>query len=865
MPDRGTPRFFPGCGCATLSEMARNSLIEYFASLRRGDDVAFIEQRGFRTYSCTYAELARRAEACAASLAEHHVEKGDRVLLWGDNSANWVAAFIGCLMRGAVAVPMDRIAAPDFVRRVVEQTGARAAFTDTELAGALHSMDILLLNAPAPSPLAQPQPPAARTTPALTRSDLAEIVFTSGTTAEPRGVALSHGNLLASVEPLEKQIRRYLRYERPFHPLRFVVLLPLSHVFGQLLAILIPPVLGAMVIFPDNLRPGEILRTLRRERATVLVTVPRMLESLRETIERELEAEGKLEKFRKDFVAAEGKHFLRRCWAFRALHRKTGWKFWAFISGGAALPAETEIFWRRTGFAVIQGYGLTETTSLVTVNHPFRTGKGSIGKALPGLGVRVGSGGEVMVRGENVAAGYWCGNALEPVTDKEGWFHTGDVGEQDAQGNLYFRGRQKNVIVTPAGLNIYPGDLEAALRRQPGVRDCVVVGVESGGNAEPCAALLLKAPGEDAAIVQAANSELADFQRIRKWLVWPEADFPRTSTQKPALREIQRAAQKKFRAAAGDVASESHAAEGAHDLLSRFLQNRAVGARGGAAGTPDLSALTSLDRVELVGLLEDRYQIQLDETAFSEAKTADEIEKLIRQPSPSQPPSPYPRWARRWPIRRLREIAYRLLVAPAVYLIAKPQTRGIENLRNFQGPALVISNHVADYDSGLILAALPSRLRRRLAIAMGGERLRGFRHPVEKNPLMRLFRRVQYVLLVTVFDVFPLPKHAGFRESFSYIGELVDHGWNILIFPEGEVTQDGEIHDFRAGIGLLVSRLHVPVVPVRMDGVYELRKAGKIFAKLGTVHVTFGAPVHFPEGASEADITRELQDRVRAL
>jgi long-chain acyl-CoA synthetase len=847
--------------------MALNSLIEYLETLRlRGDDVAFIEQRGFRTYSCTYAELMLRAEAYAAILAKHHVEKGDRVLLWGDNSANWVAAFIGCLMGGGVAVPMDRIAAPDFIRRVVEQTSARVAFTELELAPVLPNMDVLPLNAPAAP--ARPQAPTTKVTPTLTRNDLAEIVFTSGTTAEPRGVALSHGNLLASIEPLEAQIRPYLRYERPFHPLRFVVLLPLSHVFGQLLSILIPPLLGAAVIFPNNLRPGEILRTLRRERATVLVTVPRMLESVRETIERELKAEGKLEKFRTDFAAAEGKHFIRRCWTFRSVHGKTGWKFWAFICGGAALPAEAETFWRRIGYAVIQGYGLTETTSLVTVNHPFRTGKGSIGKALPGLGIRVDPSGEVMVRGENVAVGYWRGDTLQPVTDKEGWFHTGDVGEQDAQGNLYFRGRQKNVIVTPAGLNIYPGDLEAALRRQAGARDCVVVGVDSGGNAEPCAVLLLKNPQGDAVtIVQAANSELADFQRIRKWLVWPEADFPRTSTQKPVLREIQRIAQKQFGTTAENGVSEGRAVEGAQYWLSRFLQSRGVGAsaRSGANQPQDLSPLSSLDRVELAGLLEDHYQVELDETAFSEAKTAAEIENLICRPPPAQQPFIYPRWSRPWPMRWLREIAWRLLVAPAIYLIAKPQTRGLGHLRGIRGPAIIISNHVADYDSGLIMAALPSWMRHRLAIAMGGERLRDFRHPVGNNPFTRLLRRIQYILLVTIFNVFPLPKHAGFRESFSYIGELVDHGWNILIFPEGEVTQDDNVHPFRAGIGLLVSRLHVPVIPARINSIYELRKSGQHFAKFGTVHITFGAPMRFPEDTPAADITHELENRVRGL
>src|SRR5213075_1166085 len=174
-----------------------------------------------------------------------------------------------------------------------------------------------------------------------------------------------------------------------------------------------------------------------------------------------------------------------------------GWKFWAFISGGAALSNDTENFFKRMGYAVVQGYGMTETASLISLNHPFRATEGSLGKVLPDREFKLAEDGEILVRGENVTAGYWKSGALQP-SSKEGWLRTGDLGELDAQGNLRFRGRKKNVIVTPAGLNLYPEDLEAALRKQPAVRDCAVIPFGPGG-AEPYAVLLMMESGDHAA------------------------------------------------------------------------------------------------------------------------------------------------------------------------------------------------------------------------------------------------------------------------------------------------------------------------------------------------------------------------------
>jgi len=849
--------------------MTRQSLIEFLDEYgRRGEEIAVAHRRGYRMERWSYGRIAETARGFAGELAARGIAPGDRVLLWGDNCGEWVAAFFGCVLRGVVVVPIDRVATAEFAGRVAQTVEAKlliasrgAPELDARLARiALEDIEAEHQEARIPE-----------TALSFTRRDTVEIVFTSGTTAEPRGVVLTHGNILANIEPLEAQIQEYLRYEKFVHPLRFLNLLPLSHVFGQLMSMFIPPLLGGMVIFMDTLGPAEVARTIRRERVTALVSVPRLIQSLQGQVEQEVEAQGRIEKFHKDFAAADGEHFVKRCWRFRRVHRQLGWKFWALISGGAALPESVETFWRRLGYAVIQGYGLTETTSLVSVNHPFRTGKGSIGKALPGMEIKLSADGEILVRGENVASGYWQGRQLDAMADAEGWFRTGDLGEMDAEGNLFFKGRRKNVIVTPAGMNVYPEDLEAALRRQAGVRDCVVVGIERDGNAEACAVLLLENKDANAAvIVDAANQSLAEYQRMRRSMVWKEPDFPRTPTQKPLLPQIREAVAEKMGATAGAATSgEKQSAIG--ELISKVTRRGNSRVSEEADLERDLQ-MSSLDRVELMSALEEKYQVDLGETRFVEAKTVGELERLLREP-PARPKTyKFPRWAQRWPVTWIRLGIYYLLVWPATWLLAKPTIRGRENLREVRGPILVVANHVTYVDIGCVLAALPAKFHR-LATAMEAERLYGMRYPSrEMNFFMRMVNRMDYFLVIALFNVFPLPKQSGFRESFAFAGELADRGWSVLVFPEGARTKDGKLAAFRGGIGLLATKLNLPVVPVRIDGLWELaqaRLAGKSSrlkpAPRGAVKVTIGAPVTFAADADAEEIARELERRVKEM
>ncbi len=853
------------------------SLAEFFLANFRAhrDERAYGQRCGYRMEWFTYGQVLEMAVRFAGDLEARGVGKGERVMLWGENCAEWVAAFFGCALRGVVVVPMDDGASAEFAGRVAGQVGAKLWVCSRRHAE--HADEVGAV----PHVVLEDLSQKAGETPALLldsqgaigRDDILQIVFTSGTTAEPKGVVITHGNVLANIGPLEREIRAYLKYERWVHPVRFLNLLPLSHVFGQFLGMFLPPLLGGTVIFQEELKPSEIVNTIRRERVSVLVTVPRVLQSLKQKIERDLEDRGKIEDFRRRFRASEGKHFLRRWWIFREIRRQFGWKFWAFICGGAALDAETEQFWDRLGYAAIQGYGLTETTSLISVNHPFKLGKGSIGKVLPGRDVKLADDGEILIRGGGVAAGYWsggravAGGVTDGVADKDGWYRTGDVGALDEAGNLYFKGRKKEVIVTPGGLNIYPEDLEAALRRQPEVKDCVVVGIERGGNAEACAVVILRddARGEArmAGVVERANQSLAEFQRMRMWVDWPEKDFPRTSTQKPRRNLITAFAAKEILRPGGEVVSAGESP--LEELIGRITGRSVRGLNADAALDSDLG-LSSLDRVELISALEDRYQVDLSETRFSAARTVGDVERMLSGETRVRAEYHYPRWVLRWPVTWARLLVHYLLGKPAMILRAWPRIEGRENLRGWTGPMLVVCNHITDVDFAFVQAALPARLGNWIATATRGEDLEALHTPAAGRGFFgRIYDRTKWVLGVSMLNLFPLPREAGFRQSFAYAGEAVDRGYSVLVFPEGRHTVDGKMNPFRAGIGLLANNLGIPVLPVRIRGLFEVKQAGKKFAPPWTISVRIGQPMKFPAGTAPERIAQELQSAVEAL
>lgn len=852
----------------------RRTLLSYLDDYgRRANSTAFAQRRGLRTVRWSYERLARAAHGFAHELKARDIKHGERVLLCGENSPEWVAAFWGCLLRGAVVVPLDQESAPGFILAVGRETGAKLMLA----AGRSRTVSALKIQTLRLEDLSETVAPYQGTPyPAedITEETLVEIVFTSGTTSQPKGVLLTHRNLLANLQPLEAEINKYLKWEQFFHPIRFLNLVPLSHVFGQFMGIFVPQLIDGEVHFHQSLNPSEIIRATKKSRISVVVLVPRLLDALREWVEREAAARGRAEELRERLAASRSVSAWRRLWTFRHVHALFGWKLWAFVSGGASLSVETETFWRRLGFAVLQGYGMTETASLISVNHPFKQSPGSIGKLMPGYEIKLDAGGEILVRGASVSPGYWTGEGLSTRADEE-WLRTGDVGELDAAGNLYFKGRKKDVIVTAAGLNVYPEDLEAALDRQPEVRASCVIAVEGTHGAEPLAVIILRTPEASAeAAVSRANAQLAEYQQIRRWFIWNAPDFPRTATHKVLKREV--AAQLGQRVK-GEEAKAAESTPGTTaSSPSDFILSHAARTTADAPTRLDSSArlsdlrLDSLGRVELLSALEDRYQIEIDEAAFTAATTVREVEKLVRgeMGERAAAPYPYPKWPRLRPVRWVRALLFYTIVMPMTHLMSRMRVEGRSHLERLNGPALFVANHVTLADHALILVGLPVRFRHRLAIAMEGELLRDWRYPPEEvSRWTRLRWRAQYVLVNLFFHVFPLPKQSGFRQSFAYAGECVDRGESVLVFPEGTRAPLGQMQmsPFKAGIGLLAKELNVVVVPSKLDGLYELKRRRQYSAAPGAVRVIFGQPVKLDLEINPATIAQELERLVADL
>ena len=294
-------------------------------------------------------------------------------------------------------------------------------------------------------------------------------------------------------------------------------------------------------------------------------------------------------------------------------------------------------------------------------------------------------------------------------------------------------------------------------------------------------------------------------------------------------------------------------------MINRIAGTQIIDFDASARLAEDLK-LDSLGRVELLSALEDQYQIEIDEAAITQATTIGDVERIVSEQKSEAVGYPYPRWAMRLPVTWTRFFVYHLFLLPLTWIMCKVRVIGAERLAHLKGPVLFISNHVTDVDAGLILSALPARWRSRLAVAMQGEMLRDWRYPFPTTGwFMRLKGKVEYVLGAALFNVFSLPRQSGFRQSFAYAGEAMDRGFSVLVFPEGAETTDGQVRPFRQGIGLLTSELNVPVVPIMLRGLWELKQRRQFFVRPGAVSVTFGDPIKFPADATPAEITNALE------
>ncbi len=839
---------------------ARDTLLSLIEDLSAHQHTtAYIHRAQYRKHSWTYVQILTYAKKFTVLLDQWGMAKGDRLILWGENSPEWIVCFLGCIFKGIIVIPIDDTSTDEFALKIQRIVRAKRVVLSRRRKLAAEHLQTLhfdeLENEIAPLSASGFVPAS------VMPEDTAEIVFTSGTTAEPKGVIISHRNIMSNLAPIERYVRKYGKWVLPFLSFRFLLLLPLSHMFGQALGIFIPIMMGRTVALMNSLNPDSIARVLKEEKVWIFITVPRILDVLRDYTIREYEERGG--EFRVLYAASEKQKLLRRFWTFRYVLKPFGWRFRCIVVGGAALNKEMEEFWSRLGIAVVQGYGLTETAPIISINNPLTGKKGSIGKAIGDQQIKVEEDGEILVRGSNVTEGYLSESGVVRASAEEGWFRTGDLGEVDDEGYIFFKGRKKDVIVTTEGMNVFPEDVESVLNGMKGVKESVVIGWEKNGRDEVHAVLLLEgSEHEPAGIIKNANEQLSAHQRIRSFSVWKGYDFPRTPTLKIKRREIA-ALLKNQGKTAGPLPVDATQKDEFAEIIRKISGKHDIEIEEKTDLSSDLG-MGSIDRVELLCALEEKYQMHIDEREFSEAKSIEQVKDLLRGHRREGREIKLPRWALTFPVRCMRIVLQHLFFLPFTRIFCPLKIEGKHNLPKGASPFIIISNHISFFDTPVILRALPFSLRRRITPLMMQEFFDDYLKP-EGVPLYRRFLVwIAYFLSTAFFGGYPFPTVGDYRRSMEYTGEIVSRGFCPLVFPEGERTETGKIGGFKPGIGMMVMHMKIPVLPVRIDGLEHVLPIDRYWPRRGTVSVKFGPMMAFKDGTYES-IAEELESAVRSL
>ena len=829
----------------TLIDLVRNS------GERFGRLPALIIRPSFRTRTMTHGDLADAVPRVARVLSDKGLEVGDRAIIWAVNRPEWGLAFLAVVHAGGVAVPLDVRHTVDFGRRIVDQTTPKLvlASRQTEASARALGLPIVWIES-LPDLARRSEPlPAARTE----AGTLAEIVFTSGTTGEPKGAMLSHGNLMSCATAMS-EVMSITPDDR------LLSVLPLSHLYEQVLGFVGPLLVGASIVYPVSRQPAVLIRTFRDFRVSILLIVPQGLQLLTNAIERRVDQAGRRERFeRLHRLARRLPRPLRRL-VFRPVLGQFGGRLHTIGVGASALEVDVAQRWIDMGVQILQGYGATEMGPVITFTRPERNVLGTVGEPLPGIEVRIGDDGEILARGPGRFLGYWENEvATAAAIDPEGWYHTGDLGAFTDSGMLTFRGRKKDMLALPDGQKVYPEDVEAPLRLDPRVEDATVVGWPLGAGLRVHAVLLLAEAGTADDVIRVANSHLAPHQQIRGMTVWPDPDLPRTHTlkvRKPEVLARLAALESPDQPVLTGPAPLGHGPVVDVDPVTAIIAS--VGGlvpasiRSDARLSTDLN-LDSLRRVELLGVIEEELGVFVDDDALDPDATVKDLIALVdaAREAKRKPGS----WA--WPlspiVRAIGLTSQILLIYPFIHAFYKVRVTGLERLDGVKGPVLFTPNYCLHLDNAIILTRLPVGVRWKLSVAAAAD-------TIYDNP-------VKGALASVVANAFPLAREGGVRKSLELLGARLDRGFNILLYPEGKLTVGGPLQPFKAGAGLIAVDGGAPIVPVKIH-IHEMSWIDRRrwpSPLRGDVELVVGDPIWFDADTDHATATTRLEAAVAAL
>ena len=911
------------------------------------DNVALELQRHDLLESCTYSELRRMAESAGRWITENRFPHGSRLAILADNHPRWVAAYLGIIASGCVAVPLDTALHDDQVTKLLNDSGTSAVFCDakhvpvvcpaaTELKLGLILMDPdrmtdhsiqerWLGNLPAIFDDGPRNFKAA----ASTEDDLASLLYTSGTTADPKGVMLTHANFLGEVEAVFDWVDL-----GPSDALLGV--LPLFHVLAQMANLLLPLVKGSRVVYLETLNTTELLRALQERDITVVCIVPQFFYLIHERIFKELHKRGKLtlslvrtlmalnRALRRVHINA-GKLF------FGKIHATFGARMRYLVTGGSRFdPAIARDFY-SFGIDVLNAYGLTETSGGAFLNPPGHIVFGSVGRPFPGVEAKIVQEktveektvdplpveedappvGEIAIRSAIVMKGYWNRPEATAEVLRDGWFYTGDLGYFDSGGNLFITGRRKEVIVLANAKNVYPEEIEAHYLRAQSVKEICVMASEARPGDPTSERLhavvvpnfellrerkIVNAKEVIRLDIEALSHKIASTKRLGSYDIWQE-DLPRTTTRKLKRFQIeQRVRELKQNGGGGDSdvgkEKEKPLTDDEQSWLEREGVKRALAIVGESSHEPSRSrleqirpthnleldlALDSMQRIELLTALEQQLGGEVPESQLAEIYSVrDLVDAVLASASrgEGQASAGAPAWSTILSSPSLNELSadpevlalarhnifaevFFFLLGKLIYLFALDRLhlkmRGLENLPE-KGPYILCSNHQSYIDPMVMAGALPWRLFRD-TFALGTTDIFG------KGFLRRLARWLRVAVLDPDANLVSAMRAGAYGLSQGHI---------LVLYPEGERTNDGNPRVFRKGAAILSIHTQAPIVPIAIEGFYEFWPRHKKFPKFTDLQLAFGKPIQPPppNEASEAayeQLTSELKTRVVAM
>ncbi len=889
------------------------------------DNVALELQRHDHIESCTYAELRRMAESVGRWITENGFARGSRLAILADNHPRWVAAYLGVIAAGCTVTPFDTALHADQLTKLLKDSGTSALFCDAKHSQvseeAVTDLKIgLVLMDPDRMTNAQSthkhwlgnlpaifEGGAGSFRPASsTADDIASLLYTSGTTADPKGVMLTHANFLGEVEAVFNWVDL-----GPTDALLGV--LPMFHVLAQMANLLLPLVKGSRVVYLETLNTTELLRALRERNITAFAVVPQFYYLIHERIFQEIAKRGALtRKIFKTLMALN--RALRKVGVnagrilFGKIHETLGKKMRYLATGGSRFDPEIARDFHDLGIDILQAYGLTETTAGVFANSPANNVIGSVGKAMKGVQAKIvdpqpqedggPATGEVALRGAVVMKGYWNRPDATAAVLREGWFYSGDLGYFDADGNLFLTGRKKEVIVLSNGKNVYPEEVETHYLKSPYIKELAVMGLEGAPGAGGDRLHAVIVPNFDALRqkkivnakevirfdIEGLSQQIASTKRIGSYEIWQE-DLPRTTTRKIKRFEVE----KRVKANQARKVTDDSELPAEQPLTTdetawldqpdvqralKIIREAARTAPSALRPTHSLEldlGLDSMQRVELLSHLEEQLGGNVEESQLAEIYTVrDLVEAVLKSAASGAGGSGSRPTFAGWkailaeepdptavlPLVQPQPVsaAFWYMVSRLIQVIAYDRfhlhVSGIEKLPK-RGPYILSSNHQSYLDPLILASVMPPPVFAKL-FAVGTSEIFG------EGFMLRLAGSLRIVVVDPDANLIPAMRAGAFG---------LRQGRALMLYPEGERSIDGTPRTFKKGAAILSIHMRAPIVPVAVEGFYEAWPRNKSFQGFAPLKMSFGDPIIPPpeSDASEAayeKLTAELKARV---